>query len=49
MTLIDSVDHTYQVKSIVLALLPTPYSLLPTPYSLLPTPYSRLPTPINPG
>ncbi|NEP25469.1 hypothetical protein [Moorena sp. SIO3I6] len=43
MTLIDSVDPTYQVKSILLALLPTPYSLLPTPYSLLPTPYSLLP------
>ncbi|WAN69352.1 hypothetical protein BJP36_44140 [Moorena producens JHB] len=41
-----SVDHTYEVKSIFLPLLPTPYSLLPTPYSLLPTPYSLLPTPL---
>ncbi|WP_293097727.1 hypothetical protein [Moorena sp. SIOASIH] len=42
MKLVYSVSHTYQVHSIFLPLLPTPYSLLPTPYSLLPTP-------INPG
>ncbi|NEO37529.1 MAG: hypothetical protein F6J90_14815 [Moorea sp. SIOASIH] len=26
-----SVDHTYEVQSILCPLLPTPYSLLPTP------------------
>ncbi|NER87703.1 hypothetical protein [Moorena sp. SIO3A2] len=36
-----------EVHSILLPLLPTPYSLLPTPYSLLPTPYSLLPTPYS--
>ncbi|NEO48714.1 MAG: hypothetical protein F6K55_33275 [Moorea sp. SIO4A3] len=42
-----SVEHTYKIYSILLPLLPTPYSLLPTPYSLLPTPYSLLPTPYS--
>ncbi|NEQ79596.1 MAG: hypothetical protein F6K26_04820 [Moorea sp. SIO2I5] len=45
MTLIYSVDHTYEIKLIFLALLPTPDSRLPTPDSRLPTPDSRLPTP----
>ncbi|NEO95032.1 MAG: hypothetical protein F6K56_34510 [Moorea sp. SIO3G5] len=31
-----SLSCTYEVQSILLALLPTPYSLLPTPYSLKP-------------
>ncbi|WP_143727719.1 hypothetical protein [Moorena bouillonii] len=47
MTLIYSVDHTYQVKSILLALLPTPYSLLPTPYSLLPLTKDEVSHPIE--
>ncbi|WP_267872070.1 MULTISPECIES: hypothetical protein [Moorena] len=33
-----SVDHTYEVHSIFLGLLPTPDSRLPTPDSRLPTP-----------
>ncbi|NEO15514.1 MAG: hypothetical protein F6J98_04910 [Moorea sp. SIO4G2] len=35
MTLIYSVDHTYEIKLIFLALLPTPDSRLPTPDSRL--------------